>query len=93
MEFDPHAFLYWPKSGLTVVPVTRPGGGTAEALTLKVTGDGITKAGTVRHPGLYPGNAVTRSLIVGDTLWTTSEAGAHATDASTLKGGDWLPFD
>ncbi len=49
--------------------------------------------GAGRHPGLYPGNAVTRSLIVGDTLWTTSEAGAYATDASTLKGGDWLPFD
>jgi uncharacterized secreted protein with C-terminal beta-propeller domain len=93
VEFDPHAFLYWPKSGLTVVPVTRPGARTAEALALKVTGDAITEAGTVRHPGLYLGNAVTRSLIVGDTLWTMSEAGAYATDASTLESGDWLPYD
>jgi uncharacterized secreted protein with C-terminal beta-propeller domain len=93
VEFDPHAFLYWPETGLTVVPMTRPDGRTAEALALKVTGNALTKVGTVRHPGLYLGNAVTRSLIVGGTLWTTSEAGAYATDAATLGGGDWLPFD
>lgn len=28
-EFDPHAFLYWPETGLTVVPVLRPGRGAA----------------------------------------------------------------
>jgi uncharacterized secreted protein with C-terminal beta-propeller domain len=92
VEFDPHAFLYWPKSGLTVIPVTRPDSRTAEALALKVDGDAITKVGTVRHPGRYLGNAVTRSLVVGDTLWTFSEAGAYAIDAATLKKADWLPY-
>jgi uncharacterized secreted protein with C-terminal beta-propeller domain len=92
-EFDPHAFLYWPETGMTVVPAMRPGRGTAEALVLKVTGTGITETGTVRHPGESFRNGVNRSLLVGGTLWTFSDRGAHAVDASSLKGGDWLPYE
>ncbi|MGC4952843.1 beta-propeller domain-containing protein [Actinomadura citrea] len=91
-EFDPHAFLYWPKTGLTVVPVTPRDGGRPEALALKITGASVTKLGTVRNPGKDFGDGVSRSLVIGDTLWTFSGAGAHAVDASTLKGGDWLAY-
>lgn len=70
----------------------RPGRGAAEALVLKVAGTRITETGTVRHPGKTGRNGVDRSLLVGGTLWTFSDGGAHATDASTLKGGDWLPY-
>ncbi|WP_246236873.1 beta-propeller domain-containing protein [Actinomadura chibensis] len=92
-EFEPHAFLYWPPSGLTVIPVMNPGGGTSEALVLKVGGTSITKAGAVRHPDTERfGNGVRRSLIVGTTLWTFSDDGARATDAATLKDAAWLPF-
>ncbi|MGW2309955.1 beta-propeller domain-containing protein [Actinomadura luteofluorescens] len=91
-EFEPHAFLYWPKTGLTAVPVTPRDGGPPETLVLKVTGAGVTKLGSVRPPGKDPGNGAGRSLVIGDTLWTFSGAGAHAVDASTLKGGDWLAY-
>lgn len=91
-EFEPHAFLYWPKTGLTVVPVTPRDGGRPEALALRITGTSVTKLGTVRTPGEEPGDAVSRSLVIGDTLWTFSGTGAHAVDASTLKGGDWLAY-
>ncbi|MES9540930.1 beta-propeller domain-containing protein [Actinomadura sp. NPDC000600] len=91
-EFDPHAFLYWPKTGLTVIPVALRDGGAPRALALKVTGADITEAGSVRHPGELQGG-VSRSLVIGGTLWTFSADGAHAVDASTLKGGDWLPYD
>lgn len=91
-EFDPHAFLYWAKTGLTVVPVTRRDGGPPEALALKITGTGVTKLGTVRNPGGDHGDGVGRSLVIGDTLWTISGAGAHAVDAATLKGGARLAF-
>ncbi|MFI0485261.1 beta-propeller domain-containing protein [Actinomadura sp. 9N215] len=91
-EFEPHAFLYWPPTGLTVIPAMRPGGGADEALVLKVSGTSIDKAGTVRHPGEGYGNGVRRSLIVGDALWTFSDDGARATDAATLKNAAWLPF-
>lgn len=92
-EFEPHAFLYWPQSGLTVLPVRRPGSRGAEALVLKVTGTSIDEAGTVRHPGEDYGTGVRRSLIVGGTLWTFSDDGARATDAATLKNTAWLAFD
>ncbi|WP_433477836.1 beta-propeller domain-containing protein [Spirillospora sp. CA-142024] len=91
-EFDPHAFLYWPKTGLTVVPVMPRDARAAEALALKVADGRITEAGTVRHPGKDYRTGVTRSLVVGDTLWTFSPGGARAVDASTLKNADWLPF-
>ncbi|MEU9839027.1 beta-propeller domain-containing protein [Actinomadura sp. NPDC048032] len=91
-EFEPHAFLYWPKTGLTVVPVTRRDGGPPEALALRVTGSGVTRLGTVRAPGPDFGGGAGRSLVIGDTLWTFSDAGAHAVDAATLKGGDRLAF-
>ena len=91
-EFEPHAFMYWPSTGLTVVPVTGNRSGMNEALALKVTGDSITKTGTVRHPGRDYGNSIRRSLMVGDTLWTFSEDGARATDATTLTDRNWLPF-
>ncbi|WP_199487409.1 beta-propeller domain-containing protein [Actinomadura spongiicola] len=91
-EFEAHAFLYWPRSGLTVIPVTRPDGGMSEALALKVSGTSITKAGTIRHPSGTYGGGVRRSLVVGDTLWTFSMDGARATDAATLANTAWLPF-
>ncbi|WP_242901366.1 beta-propeller domain-containing protein [Actinomadura terrae] len=91
-DFEPHAFLYWPSTGLTVVPVSRPEAGTSEALALKVTGSGISKVGTVRHGDGSGADSVQRSLVVGDTLWTFSDAGARATDAATLADRAWLPF-
>lgn len=92
-EFEPHAFLYWPPTGLTVMPVQRPGGSGSDALILKVTGTSIDEAGTVRHPGESYDTGVRRSLVIGDALWTISDDGARATDAATLKNTAWLPFD
>ncbi|WP_067461527.1 beta-propeller domain-containing protein [Actinomadura macra] len=91
-EFEPHAFMYWPSTGLTVVPVSGNRTGMNEALALKITGDGISRAGSVRHPGRDYGNSIRRSLMVGGTLWTFSEDGARATDAATLADRGWLPF-
>lgn len=92
-EFEPHAFLYWPPTGLTVIPVMSPGRGTSEALVLKVAGTSVAKAGTVRHPETERfGNGVQRSLVVGNTLWTFSDDGARATDMATLKDAAWLSF-
>ncbi|MFA1539525.1 beta-propeller domain-containing protein [Actinomadura monticuli] len=88
VEFDAHAFLYWPKSGLTVVPAAPEYGAAAKAVALKVTGTSITEIGTVRQPE----GGIVRSLIVGDTLWTFSDDGAYAADASTVKRAGWLPY-
>ncbi|MCW2914681.1 MAG: hypothetical protein JWN52_2749 [Actinomycetia bacterium] len=91
-EYDPHAFLYWPQSGLTVLPVWHQNGSPNEVLVLTVTAQGIHKLGTVRHPGGDYPPPIQRSLLVGTTLWTISDAGARANDATTLAPQSWLPF-
>lgn len=93
-QYDPHAFLYWPQSGLTVLPVMLSGEWSGEVLALTVTPEGVHELGTIRHPS--GSNAyvpqIRRSLIIGGTLWTFSDAGAQANDAATLGTQSWLPF-
>ena len=86
-EWDPHALLYWPATHLLVVPAMGGYDGTA-ALALRVTGDDLVPAGTLRQSGGYP---VRRSLVIGDVLWTLSDNGLQASGLSTLDRLDWLP--
>jgi len=105
VEFDPHAFLYWPKRKVLVVPVTVHGvvaprlapsfaPPSAGAVVLEL-GDGkITERGVVRHP-VAPGgveSGIRRSLVVGETLWTVSASGLSAESLETLTRQAWLPF-
>jgi hypothetical protein len=101
-EFDPHAFLWWPAQRLLVVPLTvydwergdQPEAGT---LLLRVGDASISEVATISHPRTeqdgyeyYP--QIRRSLVVGDTLWTVSDAGLLATSLSTLNDLEWIPF-
>ncbi|RAY12445.1 benzoate transporter [Actinomadura craniellae] len=89
VESDPHALLYWPPTGLAVVPVTSHREGTGQALVLAVRDGGISLTGTLRHPRGLP---IRRALVIGDTLWTISGAGARAHHAGTLATQGWLAF-
>jgi uncharacterized secreted protein with C-terminal beta-propeller domain len=106
-EFDPHAFLYWPKNGLLVIPVTtrstttgptppaRPGQPTGGALILSVLAGKITLLGTITHPSsgdAQRSGLIRRSLIINQTLWTFSDAGLAANDTATMDTLAWLPF-
>jgi hypothetical protein len=104
VEFDPHAFLYRPDTGLTVLPVqqvvTDPAPNAVaggQALVLSMRGEEVRKMGTVRqphaerHPPL-PSPPIRRSLTIGTTLWTMSDAGLQASDAATLTGQAWVPL-
>jgi hypothetical protein len=86
-EFDPHAFLFQPRSGLTVVPITS-GDGKGTALVLLVSADGVRRLGTVTHPG----SGIRRSLVIGDTLWTMSETGLRGSDTRDLTDRAWIGF-
>jgi uncharacterized secreted protein with C-terminal beta-propeller domain len=106
VEFDPHAFLYWPASGLVVLPVITPYGPGLDAdpgrpatagpgaLVLRLHGSTLTRLGIVRHPGDADpgGGTIRRSLVVGDTLWTVSDAGAEAVSGTDLSARAWVPF-
>ncbi|WP_344982229.1 beta-propeller domain-containing protein, partial [Streptosporangium fragile] len=101
---DPHAFLYWAKTGTAVLPLntwtgTEQTNGTALVLTI---GDSaISKTGTVVHPKPRPVNntrfapfdpGIRRSIVVGDSLWTVSDLGLKVNDLKTLADRAWIPF-
>ncbi|MGW1058638.1 beta-propeller domain-containing protein [Micromonospora rubida] len=82
-EFDPHAFLYDPRTGLVAIPVH-----DGSLLLLRATGGTVTRVGAIAHPGRAP---VARSVLVGGVLWTVSDAGLRASDPSGGTGLAWLP--
>ena len=83
-EVDPHAFLFWPKTGLVLIPVTPNWNG---ALALTIDGLSIHELGRVG-----PGLQIRRALVIGDTLWTVAETGLGANRVTTLADEGWIPF-
>jgi len=103
-EFDPHAFLYWPSTGLLVVPLQMYDAGVQKsvpdmgALVLRVDGDRIDEVGFIEHPYVedpinpnYPA-VIQRSLMIDGVLWTASDGGLMATDPASLDRLAWLPY-
>jgi Beta propeller domain len=68
------------------------------ALVLRIDDSGITKTGFITQPDTanttgYPGySPIERSLIIGQTLWTISAAGAMASDLTTFRQQAWVHF-
>jgi uncharacterized secreted protein with C-terminal beta-propeller domain len=87
VEFDHHAFLFWPKTGLAVVPLTEDG--FAGSVGFRVGRDAIADAGRVSHPGGSRA-PIERALVVGDRLFTTSRAGIMVGPADALAPGAFL---
>ncbi|MEV4168601.1 beta-propeller domain-containing protein [Nonomuraea sp. NPDC049709] len=95
-EWDPHAFLYWPKTGLSVIPLNKQN--ESGALVLRIDDSGVKELGMIKHPaqrqdGRYaydPG--IQRSMIIGDSVWTVSYEGVQVNDAATLASQAWIPL-
>jgi uncharacterized secreted protein with C-terminal beta-propeller domain len=101
-EWDPHAFLYWPKTGLAVLPLntwTDPNNPQAVAQVLKISDSAVTAVGKVANPPVKPAAngftydpGIRRIMIIGDSLWTVSDTGLKVVDAATLADQAWIPF-
>ncbi|MFF4620013.1 beta-propeller domain-containing protein [Nonomuraea jabiensis] len=90
-EWDPHAFLYWPKTGLAVIPLTQQT--ESGGLVLKIDDSGVTKLGMIKHPGKDEYQAgIERALVIGDSIWTLSYDGIQVNDAATLAQQAWIPL-
>jgi hypothetical protein len=75
-----------------------PDGPRSGALVLRIDDSGITETGLVSQPDTGHANGIAwfspieRSLIIGQTLWTISNAGAMASDLTTLRQLAWIPY-
>lgn len=102
--FDPHAFLYWGKSKLAVLPIESYGWdeinmvetGFSGALGYSVDAEaGILPVGQIQHAdaqefGWTP--PIRRSLVVGDQVLTLSDLGLKASLLGDLSDAAWLEF-
>jgi uncharacterized secreted protein with C-terminal beta-propeller domain len=88
-ESDFHAFLWWPATSLLMVPFQQ------QALGFHVNrAAGIQQLGTVTHQN---GNLnylpqINRSVVVGDSVLTVSDAGVESSSISTLAPQGWVSF-
>lgn len=95
-EIDHHAFLWWPRTRLAVLPVelTQTDASTGETLVLggaiglRVGKETLSGVGSATHPA----GQIRRSLVIGGTLYTLSDAGILASDVETLGPEGWIPF-
>jgi uncharacterized secreted protein with C-terminal beta-propeller domain len=97
-EFDHHAFLWWGRTALAVLPLQLPPSSDAAkdafigAVGLHVTPGGIDEVGRVVHgkdPNIAP---IGRSVVVGDRLYTLSFLGLAASRLDTLAPVGFVPF-
>ena len=99
-EGDHHAFLWWPRARLAVIPIVAAGDRPfTGALGLTVGGRALTVAGRVAHAlggGAQAtdagGVAILRSFVVGDSLYTVSELGVKASSLTTLADTGFARF-
>jgi uncharacterized secreted protein with C-terminal beta-propeller domain len=93
-EVDPHAFLYWSATGTAVLPVNSWTNGTytQSALVLTIGGSDIAVAGTISQPGAAGQAGITRAMVIGDELWTLSDAGIMVSDLGSLTTTAWIGF-
>jgi uncharacterized secreted protein with C-terminal beta-propeller domain len=100
VEYDPHAFLFWKPRSLAMLPLQVYGqdGNTfagAVGLTVKDAQDGdvLREAGRISHDavgGYIP--AIRRELVVGDRLFTISDAGVMGSDIATFGRLSFVAF-
>ena len=83
-EHDHHAFLFWPKTGLVMIPFEQRASGFRVGRTR-----GIDPLGRVEHDQAYP---IRRSLVVRDSVLTVSENGVKASSVATLGERGWAAF-
>jgi uncharacterized secreted protein with C-terminal beta-propeller domain len=88
-ESDHHAFLYWPATGLVVVPFGQQAVGMHVSRT-----SGITELGRIVHSQANQAYLpqIQRSVVVRNALLTVSNSGVAANSLASLSSLGWAAF-
>jgi uncharacterized secreted protein with C-terminal beta-propeller domain len=95
VENEPHAFLYWPKTKLVVMPLQSSGPAPFEgSVGVRVAPNALSEVGRIVHHSDARGdNAATeRTLVIGDKLYTLSWLGLSASNLDTLAPLSYTAF-
>ncbi len=105
VEYDHHAFLFWARAGLAMIPVQQWSWdefkGTEEwfagVVAVRIDpADGLDEMGTITHrpdDDYYDWyDQVRRSLVVDEVIYTMSEQGLKANALEDLDELAWIPF-
>jgi uncharacterized secreted protein with C-terminal beta-propeller domain len=96
-EYDHHAFLWWAPRNLAVIPlqeysVDKQNGAYSQgfmgAVGMTVTPGGINEVGRVTHAN----DMITRSLVIGNRLFTFSYTGLKASDLGSFQEQAFVSF-
>jgi uncharacterized secreted protein with C-terminal beta-propeller domain len=92
LESEPHAFLYWAKTGTAVFPLQ-----TASfygAVALHAGAAPLSEIGRITHPvASQPiGAPIERAFVIGDKLYTLSYEGLGVNRLDTLAGVGFTTF-
>jgi len=87
-ESDHHAFLYWPATGLVMVPFGQ------QAVAMHVSKSGIDELGRIVQTDANSSSLpeILRSLVVRGSVLTVSAQGVKANDLKTLANVGWAGF-
>jgi hypothetical protein len=94
-EFDPKAFLYWRPRNLIIAPTNVHGdfrgqGAFSGLVLLRANADGLKELGRLASTEAY--GTVSRSVVIGDTVYMLSENALQANSLDTHRQLDKLIF-
>lgn len=101
VEYDHHAFLWWAPRRLAVVPVQTWDGRSpfSGVVGFRVDRQALAEVGRVSHdqpaggrPAFSGASPISRSVVVGDSLLTVSDAGVLASALGDLSPRDRVLF-
>jgi uncharacterized secreted protein with C-terminal beta-propeller domain len=88
-EYDHHAFLWWARTNLAVIPVTDHRNGSSAAVGFTVAEGKVEEVGRAVQRDRQQ---IRRSIVLGDRLLTLSASGLQTNELSTLTERAWLAF-
>jgi len=94
VEWNHHAFLWWPATKLAMLPVETADFTGAAGFTVERAG-GIAELGRISHPVADAASwapPIDRSAVIGGRLFTISGGGVRESGLDDLAAGGWAAF-